>query len=263
MELAVKISAESTPSIRVLRPEVPPALEAAVAMCLEKELVQRYASVAELAQAIAPYGTRRAQALSERITGILGGAAAQLGQSDGGSTPALGGTLSATGRTAGAAPKSSATWLFSLVGIVALGASFVIVRSLVSGHTDATVAPSSLQSPPPTSGAAPPSVTQTVTQASPSGAPAPSAARATPLPGTGDESAPSIAPTTATAGDHPTPVAVATSASHPSRSTMATTTRPAPPPPVSVPAKLVPTADCTVPYTVDATGHHIYKPECN
>jgi serine/threonine protein kinase len=50
-----------------LRPDVPPAVAEAIMRCLEKDLAQRYSSVAELAFAIAPFGTARSQRALEHV----------------------------------------------------------------------------------------------------------------------------------------------------------------------------------------------------
>jgi len=70
-ELAVKISVRPTPSLRAHRPEVPPALEAAIARCLEKEREARFRNVAELAMALLPFAPRRAKSTVERVSGII------------------------------------------------------------------------------------------------------------------------------------------------------------------------------------------------
>src|SRR5882724_2869896 len=58
---------ESDPSpLRQLRPEVPSELEAVVAGCLVKDMNKRYSSVAELAQALIPFGRRSSRVHAER-----------------------------------------------------------------------------------------------------------------------------------------------------------------------------------------------------
>jgi serine/threonine-protein kinase len=48
----------STPTpVRKLTPEAPPAIESVIAMCLERDRANRFADVAELAHAIAPFGS--------------------------------------------------------------------------------------------------------------------------------------------------------------------------------------------------------------
>ena len=62
---------EPTP-IGTLRSDVPPGLEAAILQCLEKERTRRWSNVAELAAAIAPFGSERASGYAERVAGVLG-----------------------------------------------------------------------------------------------------------------------------------------------------------------------------------------------
>ena len=70
-DLAVKIATETPAPLSDLRPEVPAALSQAIARCLDKERSQRFANVAELARALAPFGPSRALAHAERAERIL------------------------------------------------------------------------------------------------------------------------------------------------------------------------------------------------
>jgi serine/threonine-protein kinase len=72
-ELVIRIVNSPTPSLRALRPDVPPALEAAVARCLEKDRDRRFPNVAELARALVEFAPPRALLSLERITGVTGG----------------------------------------------------------------------------------------------------------------------------------------------------------------------------------------------
>jgi serine/threonine-protein kinase len=62
---------EPTP-ITTLRADVPPGLEAAILQCLEKDRTRRWNNVAELAAALAPFGSARASGYAERVAGVLG-----------------------------------------------------------------------------------------------------------------------------------------------------------------------------------------------
>jgi serine/threonine-protein kinase len=65
--LCAAIYADSPARLRDLTPEVPEGLERAILRCLEKEQDKRFGSIAELAEAIAPYGSDRGRASIQRI----------------------------------------------------------------------------------------------------------------------------------------------------------------------------------------------------
>jgi len=58
--------------LHAARPEVPPGLEAVVDRCLSKEPTLRFANVAELARAVAPFGPPRSDLAVERVSQALG-----------------------------------------------------------------------------------------------------------------------------------------------------------------------------------------------
>lgn len=63
--------AEPTPSLRAVRPDVPPELEAVIEKCLEKKPQNRYQSIAELAQALSGFAPSSSQPSVQRILGIF------------------------------------------------------------------------------------------------------------------------------------------------------------------------------------------------
>jgi serine/threonine-protein kinase len=69
--IAAVLQREAEP-LRTVRPDAPPALEAIVTRCLAKEPSVRFANVAELAAALAPFGPPRSAVSVERITSVLG-----------------------------------------------------------------------------------------------------------------------------------------------------------------------------------------------
>lgn len=63
-------------AIRDISPSTPEPLQMAVLRCLEKDRARRFQSVSELAQALAPFGSRATSRSVERISRILGAASA-------------------------------------------------------------------------------------------------------------------------------------------------------------------------------------------
>jgi serine/threonine-protein kinase len=70
LALLAAVVSDPLPSIRDKRPDVPPELEDVIAKCLEKNPDHRYQTVAELAEALAPFAPRSQPSIS-RISGIL------------------------------------------------------------------------------------------------------------------------------------------------------------------------------------------------
>ncbi|HWL88212.1 MAG TPA: serine/threonine-protein kinase [Polyangiaceae bacterium] len=70
-DVARAILEEAPLSLRVTRPDVPPALDSAIVRCLEKRRADRFFDVAALADAIAPFASRRGKRSLERILGVM------------------------------------------------------------------------------------------------------------------------------------------------------------------------------------------------
>jgi serine/threonine protein kinase len=70
-ELSAKVLLEQPPSIRAARPDVPAALEAVVMHALEKDPAKRFATVADLAMALAAFGPARTRVNVERASRVL------------------------------------------------------------------------------------------------------------------------------------------------------------------------------------------------
>jgi eukaryotic-like serine/threonine-protein kinase len=71
-EICATVLTQPTPRISSIRANVPPGLERAVLRCLEKDPAARFATVAEMAYAIAPFGTAVAGRSYERIARMAG-----------------------------------------------------------------------------------------------------------------------------------------------------------------------------------------------
>jgi eukaryotic-like serine/threonine-protein kinase len=71
-ELFVAILEQEPRSLREAAPDVPPALEQVVRHCLVRNVDHRFATVSELAQALAPFGSGRWASSVERIVATVG-----------------------------------------------------------------------------------------------------------------------------------------------------------------------------------------------
>lgn len=66
-ELFATVLTQPVPPLSAARANVPPAVEQAILRCLQKDPDARFACIADLARALAPYGTRHARASFDRI----------------------------------------------------------------------------------------------------------------------------------------------------------------------------------------------------
>jgi serine/threonine protein kinase len=71
-ESCVAVLEHEPPALHGLRPEVSPELEAVVMRCLRKDAAERFQSVAELAEALAPFATGDTHGHVQRISGMFG-----------------------------------------------------------------------------------------------------------------------------------------------------------------------------------------------
>ncbi len=69
-ELFIRIIQEDPEPLREQRPDVPPGLDRVINKCLEKEREERYENVAELALALAPYGSAAAKTSCDTISRV-------------------------------------------------------------------------------------------------------------------------------------------------------------------------------------------------
>jgi hypothetical protein len=74
-EIVYMVTQGDAPKMSAKRPELPPGIGDAVARALAREPARRFANVAELAAAIAPFGPARSEISIERIARVLGTAA--------------------------------------------------------------------------------------------------------------------------------------------------------------------------------------------
>jgi hypothetical protein len=70
-DVMMNIMTLPAPPLRSVRPEIPPALDAAILKCLEKDKARRPTDVAEVALSLAPFAPKRSLATVERVLGIV------------------------------------------------------------------------------------------------------------------------------------------------------------------------------------------------
>jgi serine/threonine protein kinase len=115
--------------LRDLRPDLPDILQAVIFRCLEKSRDRRFANVADLAAALAPFGAPSAQRSAERISRVLGAAGISSTQNRGVVATSLPETSTASNWGASQAAKKSRAPLFIalLAGLLVLGGVLVLV----------------------------------------------------------------------------------------------------------------------------------------
>ena len=145
-QLMYNIMSAPMPNLSARRPDLPPAFVAVVQRCMERDPSRRHANVAELARALAPFGTGAQNLLLERMArslGVHGGPPpAALG-----SGPAVGpNTVGGMGATPfpGAPYNTAASWgqasasggaaRRSNAVPIALGAGVLVVAALGGGR---------------------------------------------------------------------------------------------------------------------------------
>jgi serine/threonine protein kinase len=192
-QLTAMVLQDTPRPVDELRGDVPKGLSRVIARCLEKDPALRYASVADFAQDLEPFGSVRGVAL--RISQVTGprGAVPRAAASSGRVAATTGGTSVAWGETQLASPpkRRAAIAITALVGVALLVGLVVValrLRSPASAATSAievtpTVRQIDLAAPAPSNT---PAVSPIAAPASPS-----TSIVAAPLP------APSVLPTTA------------------------------------------------------------------
>lgn len=207
--LCMSVMTNQPPPIAVHRPDVPPGLAAAIMRCMEKNPDARYRDVAELAAAIAPFGSESAPASAVRVARVLRRSGASPAASNSGMpativasgahalTPAPGARVTTLQGSAGAvvttaAPTSPSPTKLAFFGIGAAAIAGVVVVMIFGGSRGSSGdgAPSVTPSSQPEVASEPATPTPTPTPTHP---PTPPAAAPVPAP------APTTAPTTAPA----------------------------------------------------------------
>jgi serine/threonine-protein kinase len=133
LAIGAMVAAGAPAELRDRCPDAPEGLAAVVRRCLEKDPARRFGSVAELAQALAPYAPERSRLSIERITRVSGAT------SDG----ALAHTADAV-----SPPRRRATLIF-VVAVLGLAALFAAWRAPRGSESAPPPAPAVSQSPAP------------------------------------------------------------------------------------------------------------------
>ncbi len=250
-EIAVKIATRPPPRLATYRSDVPPALEAVIHRCLEKERANRYANVGDLALSLLPFAPTRGRALVDHTTGII--------QTTRFSASAMGlasSTVSGREETSlapgthaswsGSTPRKRSRWVLAwAIAVAGLSAGIGAV-ALVRRHVADARAPVNLRSL-----QLPPSATAR-DAVPPAGDAAPESDGSevlVPLPSALSSIAtlPVVVP-----APHPWPAPV---------STRSVIVSPAVTQPVAS-AKPAPKLNCDPPFTLDDRGQKHFKPEC-
>jgi serine/threonine-protein kinase len=133
-EVAIRVATYPMPSLSALRPGVPAGIAAAIAKCLQKDRTGRFANVAALAIALAPFGPKRCEGSLDcilRVTRGAGRATKELAppSSDGEIRPSPTGTLSTWGRTGSKGGRSGTQALAVIIaGVFIAGAVLWLAR---------------------------------------------------------------------------------------------------------------------------------------
>ncbi len=134
-QLCGMILQDPPPSLRDTRPDIPETLQSVVFRCLEKKREQRFANIADLAAALAPFGSTSAQRSADRISRVLSAAGIQSGPSaavSARSSP-VGTNTSTNWGSSEAAKKLHAPLFIALsVGLLALTGSWLFMRKHLS-----------------------------------------------------------------------------------------------------------------------------------
>ncbi len=152
-QLCVMILQQAPPSLRALRPDAPEGLERVILRCLDKDRNRRFATVAELAHALAPFAPRRARLSIERVSRViegagLGGSQPNLDESMPPSSRIEPGTGAAWGAS-GVKRRSNGLVIGLVVALLVLAGGAGAAVMLFRGHGDAKSSTTPVPAEPP------------------------------------------------------------------------------------------------------------------
>ena len=281
-EVAIKVATAPILPLRSFRADVPAGLEAVILKCLERDKRKRYRNVAELALALAEFGTKRSRNSVERTVGIiqaagLSSSALNLPASppvartsapptrvSGPSNPLFEpqsgdygspGTMAPSANTAPGVPRRRKAFaLVAMVGIASVAgwtgwvawARHPLSGASVSSTATATAVPSSPVAP------TEPVLLEPAKPLEPTESPGVASSQLRALATAPPSSAPAASPARVDAKKSP--------------GAKAAPPPPATPPPATAasvqPPKSHPKPNCSPPYVIDSAGYRQYKPEC-
>ncbi len=238
-EVAVKVAAREPASFRSYRPDAPPALEAVILRCLEKDRQQRYPNVAELSLGLLPFAPKRAKASVARVLAIIQAAGLSASALALPASPrevrselvAQESVAPWSGVPGVASTKRTLAWVGAGIGVLAAVGAVALLRPRAS-EIRVTAETSPVE----------PIETERAPAAPEAGPPAESA------PSDPSAALPSTLP--------PQPTATAPAPLHPSPTPILAPAHPA------ATAAHAPSANCTPPFTLDDKGQKHFKPEC-
>jgi serine/threonine-protein kinase len=232
------------PSIRTLRPDVPPAFEAVVMRCMAREPSARFQSVRELSTALLVFASDQARAMA-----IARGSKPGLS----GGVP-VAATIHQEPVTASTTPNTAAPWAGTMSKSEGAGRSRVVqivavsVLGLLVGILGVTVVARMVLKHPDAAASESPAVSAASASATPTPAAAPPAPSSAAL---------AVAPPPVVTPPKPPAAATPPRVSPP-------TPRPPPPPvtPAPSPPPTLPASKCSPNYYFDKDGNKHFKPEC-
>ena len=210
-QLCAMILQQQAPALRNSRPDAPEPLQNVIARSLQKDRNERYTNVAELAQALAPFASRRARISVERVSRVLESAGHGISRASLDDVAPPSSVLEA--RTANAWDKSSATRggagkvigvvvaLLLLAGVALGGVLLFRARSDAAASASVSAAPA----PVAVTAEKPPSVIPAVSPAAPSSSVVATPARASASAARTPPPSPASPKRTAEAAVRPTP----------------------------------------------------------
>jgi serine/threonine-protein kinase len=180
-ELGARVLTANAPDVRKFVPEVPAEIADAIATCLRRDARERFPSLAELAAAIAPFGSAAAATSAEQIKRVLIGvprsspvdpAAVEIDRDVDPLGSTLGSSSLGDGTTANVPRRSSrAAWIGGgLLGLAVVGGAAGVVLGKLSVRTAPPAGTSSGASVAAVSASAPPTPVVEVTTGAPADA---------------------------------------------------------------------------------------------